>query len=451
MRRSTRFPTMSQPTPHPWLDRAWADLGVSAQPGPATDIHVHGYYADAGHPEVEGDDVAWCAAFVGACLARGGIAPSGSLLARSYLSYGAAIADARPGSIAVFSRDGDAALGHVAFVVGETAGALLILGGNQSHTVSVIAMPRDHLLGLRWPLTASPPLGPTPIAPQGDAAFSRALAHVLAMEGGYSDDPYDPGGPTNLGITLADLARFRDVAVTPELKPAVKALTAADVAPIYEALYWQPSFAAHLPPALALFHFDAAVNHGLGAAARMLQQALAVAIDGEIGPETLAAAAACDPAAVLAAYAVIRRARYRALPTFWRFGHGWLARVDQTLAAATPLLMQPVPSLPKPPLKEPSMSETATSMPNPATASEPKWWGQSLTIWGAIVTTLATVVPVAGPLVGLDISADTVHQIGDGVVRVAQALGGVIGIAMTIYGRARAVQPLIRRDFQLKL
>ena len=85
-----------------------------------------------------------------------------------------------------------------------------------------------------------------------------------------------------------------------------------------------------------------------------------------------------------------------------------------------------------------------------ASAPEPKWWGQSLTIWGTIVTTLATVLPVIGPLIGIDISADVVRQLGDGIIRVGQALAGVIGVAMTIYGRSRAFQPLIRRDFVVK-
>jgi uncharacterized protein (TIGR02594 family) len=432
-------------TPLPWLTHAFADLGLAAIPGPATEPRITQYYADAGHPEVTGDDVAWCAAFVGGCLSRADLPNTKSLLARSYLNYGAAISAPHPGAIAIFSRGSDPSFGHVAFVVGETSDALLVLGGNQSHAVSVIAMPRDRLLGLRWPLQSA-----TQPQTSHDAAFDHALAHVLKMEGGYSNDPYDPGGATNLGITLVDLARYRGVAPTPDLDTAIKALTPAEVVPIYRAFYWGPSHAPQLPPALALFHFDAAVNHGLGAAARMLQQALGVDIDGDIGPLTLAAAASSDTATTLAAYADIRRARYRALSTFWRFGRGWLARVDATLAAALPLItaprLQPNPT-PPPPRKDLPMTDTSI----PSTTAQPKWWGQSLTVWGTIVTTLATVLPIAGPLIGLEISADTVHQLGDGVVRVAQALGGVIGIAMTIYGRSRATQPLSRRDVMMRI
>ncbi len=437
------MPTTTLPTP--WLTHAMADLGLAAIPGPATEPRITAYYADAGHPEITGDDVAWCAAFVGACLARATLPNTKSLLARSYLTYGTALASPRPGAIAIFARGSDPAFGHVAFVVGETSDALLVLGGNQSHTVSVIVMPRDRLLGLRWPSQVNAQSQAT-----SDTGFDRALAHVLKQEGGYTNDAYDPGGPTNLGITLADLARFRGLAPTPDLATAVKALTAADVAPIYRAFYWAPCHAPQLPPALALFHFDAAVNHGLGAAGRMLQHALGVDIDGDIGPLTLAAAASADPSATLAIYAGIRRDRYRALSTFWRFGRGWLARVDATLAAAQPLISphypQPNPT-PPPPRKDMPMTDTTT----PSTTAQPKWWGQSLTIWGTFITTLATVLPAAGQLIGLEISADTVNLLGDGIVRVAQAVGGVIGIAMTIYGRTRATQPLARRDVMMRI
>src|SRR5262247_2628344 len=127
-----------------------------------------------------------------------------------------------------------------------------------------------------------------------DTLFSLALAHVLAMEGGYTEDPYDPGGPTNLGITLADFARAKGVAITADtfgpLRAELKALPPATAARIYRESYWQPARCPELPPPVAFFHFDTAVNQGVGAAARMLQEALGAVIDGLIGPETLAMA-----------------------------------------------------------------------------------------------------------------------------------------------------------------
>ena len=101
---------MDQPR---WLELAWADLGVVEAPGAANNPRVVRYYADAGHPEVGADDVAWCAAFVGACLERVGIASTRSLMARSYLAWGDALAEPRTGAIAVLSRGADPNLGQV--------------------------------------------------------------------------------------------------------------------------------------------------------------------------------------------------------------------------------------------------------------------------------------------------------------------------------------------------
>ena len=53
-------------------------------------------YADVGHPEIDNDEVAWCAAFLGACLERAGIGSTRSLMARSYLGWGQALAEPDP-------------------------------------------------------------------------------------------------------------------------------------------------------------------------------------------------------------------------------------------------------------------------------------------------------------------------------------------------------------------
>jgi uncharacterized protein (TIGR02594 family) len=209
-----------------WLDFAWADLGVAEIAGARDNTRVVRYYADVGHPEVSNDEVAWCAAFLGACLERAGIGSTRSLLARSYLDWGAPAHEPRYGAIAVLNRGSDPTLGHVGFLVGETEADIILLGGNQGDAVSVQAFPRSRLLGLRWP---SPSPATSPVIPDGatapirdpakdtdDPLFERALAHVLEMEGGYDDDPYDPGGPTNMGITLAEYARDRGVEATIE-------------------------------------------------------------------------------------------------------------------------------------------------------------------------------------------------------------------------------------------
>lgn len=287
------------------------------------------------------------------------------------------------------------------------------------------------------------------------ALFEVALAHVLAMEGGWTDDPHDPGGPTNLGITLAEFARHRGVPLDAEtfarLKGDLRALTRTEAAGIYARNYWQAARCPLLPAPFAAFHFDAAVNQGVGGAARMLQRALAVSVDGAIGPATLEAAARADLPEAIARYADIRRAHYRSLSTFWRFGRGWLARVEKTLHVAHVIAADPR-FAPRSDPKEIPMTET-TSTPATAPKSTPdaKWWGQSMTIWGVFITTLSTVLPVIGPVFGFNISGDLIHQLGDGVVQVAQAAGGLVGTALTIWGRLRATQPLARTRVSLTL
>src|SRR5581483_849958 len=213
-------------------------------------------------------EVAWCAAFVGACLERAGVAGTRSLMARSYLAWGEPLPEPRTGAVAVLSRGSDASLGHVGFLVGLTPSQAILLGGNQGDAVSVAAFPRSRLVGLRWPATAVIPDGaPAPSRDLVlDATFERALAHVLEMEGGYSEDPYDPGGPTNRGITLSEFARDKGVDLTSDnfadLKAELRAIPAATVRRIYHDSYWLTACCPELPPPLALFHFDTAVNQG---------------------------------------------------------------------------------------------------------------------------------------------------------------------------------------------
>jgi hypothetical protein len=92
-------------------------------------------------------------------------------------------------------------------------------------------------------------------------------------------------------------------------------------------------------------------------------------------------------------------------------------------------------------------------MIQPATQTEPtaKWWGQSITIWGAIITGLSTVLPALGPAIGVDITGDLVREAGQGIVQTVQAVGGLVGTILTIYGRARASTPLEQRRVQMKL
>lgn len=176
-----------------------------------------------------------------------------------------------------------------------------------------------------------------PVAARGMPGFAtadrfvRCLDIVLRHEGGFSNDPQDPGGATMMGITRATLAAWRGAPVTEE---EVRALTEEEAREIYRANYWNVLRCDQLPAGLDLTVFDFGVNAGPGAGARLLQRALGVRADGAIGPITLAAARAAEPGACIDRLARLREDHYRGLPTFPRFGRGWLRRTDEVRRAA---------------------------------------------------------------------------------------------------------------------
>jgi lysozyme family protein len=121
--------------------------------------------------------------------------------------------------------------------------------------------------------------------------FGICVAFTLRQEGGYVDDPADPGGATNMGITLATYREWSDDPHLGDLQ--VEDMTLKTASAIYRSLYWNPLRADALPPGVDLSVFDMGVNAGIGRSARLLQQALGFTgdqLDGSIGPETLAAA-----------------------------------------------------------------------------------------------------------------------------------------------------------------
>ena len=171
-----------------------------------------------------------------------------------------------------------------------------------------------------------------------DQNLDSCLAFVFAEEGGYTDDPLDPGGATNLGITLDELSRWRHTSVTTD---DVRNLARPEATSIYGANYWNVIRGSMLPSGIDLIMFDAAVNTGNARAARMLQTIVGTNVDGSIGPETLAATASKAAADVINAFADARVAFYQSLPTFNHFGHRWLARTERAKAQALQLAAAP--------------------------------------------------------------------------------------------------------------
>lgn len=164
-----------------------------------------------------------------------------------------------------------------------------------------------------------------------DRNFDRSLTAVLKHEGGYVNNPKDPGGPTNLGVTLANFRRF----VKPDGTIAdLKALTIEQAAVVFRREYWDEVMASDLPDGIDLVVFDFAVNSGPSRAAKLLQRLVGVSQDGKIGPKTIKAASATSPTKLISDYSAARQEFLEGLGTFSTFGKGWTTRVRETKALA---------------------------------------------------------------------------------------------------------------------
>lgn len=161
--------------------------------------------------------------------------------------------------------------------------------------------------------------------------FARSLAAVLQSEGGWSDNPADPGGATMKGITLASYMAWRNESTT---KDDLRNIPDADLQAIYRQNYWLAASCDKLAPGLDYAIFDAAVNTGVGRACKFLQQAAMVPVDGHVGPVTLAAANGVGAKTMIFKLSSIREAYYRSLPTFKTFGKGWLSRLNAVTTQA---------------------------------------------------------------------------------------------------------------------
>lgn len=91
-------------------------------------------------------------------------------------------------------------------------------------------------------------------------SFEKALAFTLKWEGGYVNDPSDPGGETNFGITKRAWDEYR--MAFPHLPVSVKDIPKSEVEKFYFRKYWLPAKCDELPAPLDMVHFDACVNVG---------------------------------------------------------------------------------------------------------------------------------------------------------------------------------------------
>lgn len=150
-------------------------------------------------------------------------------------------------------------------------------------------------------------------APTGDT-WQRSREFVRRWEGGRADNPADPGGATNKGITLGTYTRWRKAHGQPEpTKDDLRAITDAEADQIFYEWYWLESGADKLAWPLCLAHFDTAVNAGPGRAAEMMQKS---------GGNFLA-------------YMGHLMTWYTQIPNFEVFGRAWIRRRAEILLEAS--------------------------------------------------------------------------------------------------------------------
>ena len=179
--------------------------------------------------------------------------------------------------------------------------------------------------------------------------ITRIANDIVAREGGYVNDPDDPGGATNFGVTIHTMRRLGlDLNGDGRIDAAdVQRLDRAQAVQIFIDHYFQRPGIDKLPTALQASVFDMYVNAGTQAV-RILQQLLVdmripVSVDGMIGPQTIAAAnraAKAAPDHLADAYGIARRNYYYALadrrPASRKYARrrdggkgGWITRAEE--------------------------------------------------------------------------------------------------------------------------
>jgi lysozyme family protein len=153
-----------------------------------------------------------------------------------------------------------------------------------------------------------------------DARFQYCIPILLNDEGGYVNNPQDPGGETKYGISKRSFPNL-DIAN----------LTPAQAESIYYNNYWLPIGGGQIPAHLDLWLFTASVMSGPTEAIKLLQQLVGSAQDGQFGPHTLAAVQQF-PAARYHEYLTMFTMHLYSLGTFGTFGKGWLNRLFKLAA-----------------------------------------------------------------------------------------------------------------------
>jgi lysozyme family protein len=235
------------------------------------------------------------------------------------------------------------------------------------------------------------------------SSYDAALARLLAHEGGYSDHPADPGGPTKFGITLAVYRRW----VKPNAAAAdVRAMPVEAAKAIYRTQYWDAMRCDDLPAGVDYAVFDYGVNSGIARSVKALQRIVGVKADGFLGPRTMAAVKKRNPKRLVNALCDERLRFLRGLRTWPVFGKGWTRRVADVRAGALQMADRAIVAEPRPTTLSSSSHEENPIM----WAAIRKWCKDSETIFWARLQVLLGSAAAIVMAVAADPSVDAAIQ-----------------------------------------
>lgn len=154
------------------------------------------------------------------------------------------------------------------------------------------------------------------------SSFDDAFESLIGNEGGYVNNPKDPGGETMWGVT-ARVARAYGYA------GAMKDLPKATAKDIAKKLYWDPLQLDTFDPRVSFQIFDA--NYNGGHPVIWMQGAAGTKVDGIIGPQTVASVQETDPLRFMMRWNSLRLSYFTSLKTWPTFGKGWANRIAANL------------------------------------------------------------------------------------------------------------------------
>ena len=151
-------------------------------------------------------------------------------------------------------------------------------------------------------------------------SFEKSINRLLGHEGGYINNPDDPGGETNWGISKRSYPHL-----------TIKDLTREQAIALYHRDFWMVVHGDDLPDGISYQLLDYAVNSGCSTALRALQRAVGVADDGHIGPVTLLAINSTQPHDLVMNLLAERLNFMTKLSNWPNASRGWARRIAKNL------------------------------------------------------------------------------------------------------------------------